>query len=95
MKHLQHTPLKHLKHLKIYTCNIRFKCNISLLLERMEACRHVEFTGVKLTGNAKLAAPVEKATAGPVEKAVAGRFGGGAVERKAGGSAWWRGRRSG
>ena len=55
----------------------------------------MEFTGVDLTEDAKLAAPVEKAAAGPVEKAVAGRSGEGAVERKAGGSAWWRGRRSG
>jgi hypothetical protein len=52
----------------------------------------VEFTGVELIGDAKLATPVEKAMIGPIEKAVVGRSGGGAVEREAGGSVRWRGR---
>jgi hypothetical protein len=37
----------------------------------MEACWHVEFTGVELTGGVELATPVEKATTGLVEKTVA------------------------
>jgi hypothetical protein len=37
-----------------------------LLLRRIEARWHVEFTVVELVGGAELAAPVEKATAGPM-----------------------------
>jgi hypothetical protein len=44
----------------------------------METHRNVEFTGVELARDAKLTAPMEKA--------VAGHSGGGAVERKVGGS---------
>jgi hypothetical protein len=55
---------------------MRFYCNISLFLERMEARRRVEFTGAKLAGGTELAALLEKAAAGPVEKATAGRYGG-------------------
>jgi hypothetical protein len=44
----------------------------------MKTHRNVEFTGVELTGDAKLTAPMEKA--------MVGHSGGGAVERKVGGS---------
>jgi hypothetical protein len=57
-----------------------------------EAHRHVEFTGVELTGGAKLAALVEKATTGPVEKAAAGPCAG---EDRGGREAHWRGRKTG
>jgi hypothetical protein len=71
MKHLQHTS-KTYETLEIYACNAYSVNNISLLLRRMEAHRRVKFTSVELAGGAKLAAPVEKATADPVEKALAG-----------------------
>jgi hypothetical protein len=38
----------------------------------MEARRHVEFTGIELTSDAELAAPVEKDAASPMAKAAAG-----------------------
>jgi hypothetical protein len=41
-----------------------FQRNISLLLERMEDRRRVEFTGVELTGSTEIAAPMEKVAAG-------------------------------
>jgi hypothetical protein len=72
-----------------------FQYNISSLLGRIKTSRHVEFTGVEVIGDAKLATPVEKATTGPIEKVVVGCSGGGAVEREVGGSVQWRGRCSG
>jgi len=83
IKHLQHTS-ETSETLEIYACNMRFHCNISLPLGRMEARQHVEFTG-----GAELAVPVEKTTIDPVEKAVAGRSG--EESRR---KAWWRGRRA-
>jgi hypothetical protein len=71
IKHLQRTS-ETPETLKIYACNMWFQCNISLLLGRMEARRHVEFTVVELVGGAELAAPVEKAMAGSVENVAAG-----------------------
>jgi hypothetical protein len=50
---------------------MRFECNLSLLLGRMEARRRVDFTGVELASSVEIASLVEKATAGSVEKAVA------------------------
>jgi hypothetical protein len=44
MEHLQHTS-EIFETIKTYSCNIRFQCNISLLLGRMEAHRCVVFTG--------------------------------------------------
>jgi hypothetical protein len=51
----------------------------------------MEFTGVELAGGAKLAAPVEKATAGPMEKAAMGPCTG---EDNGEQEAWWRGRQA-
>jgi hypothetical protein len=70
IKHLQRTS-ETPETLEIYTCNMWFQRNISLLLGRMEARRRVEFTVVELDGGAKLAAPVEKTAAGPAENAAA------------------------
>jgi hypothetical protein len=61
---------------------MHFRCNISLLLVRMETRRHVEFTGVELAGGVELAALVEKA--------VVGHF-----CAEGGWEAWWRERRAG
>jgi hypothetical protein len=49
MKHMQHTS-ETSETLKTYACNICFQRNISLLLRRMKACLHVEFTGGNDTG---------------------------------------------
>jgi hypothetical protein len=43
-----------------------------LLLRRIEASRHVEFTGVEHAGGTEIATPVEKAAAGLVEKTATG-----------------------
>jgi hypothetical protein len=51
MKHLQRTS-KTSETLKTYVCNMSFRCNITLLLARIEARRRVEFSGVELTGDA-------------------------------------------
>jgi len=64
---------------------MRFQCNISLPLGRMDAHQHVEFTG-----GAELAVLVEKAVTDLVKKAVAGRSGGEGRRE-----AWWRERRDG
>jgi hypothetical protein len=73
LQHAQHPDLLlqiDIKHFATYPeindCNMRFQQNISLLLGRMEARRHVEFTGVEL------ATPAVKAVADLVEKAAAG-----------------------
>jgi hypothetical protein len=58
----------------------------------MEACWHVEFTGVELTGGAELAAPVEKTMIDPMEKAATGPYAG---EDRDGWEARWRGREDG
>jgi hypothetical protein len=65
MKHLQHTS-------KISKTLETYACNTSLLLERMEARRRMEFTDVELAGNVEIATPLEKATTGLVEKVTAG-----------------------
>ena len=44
MKRLQHTS-ETSEIIETYSCNIRFQCNISLLLSRMETHRCVVFTG--------------------------------------------------
>jgi hypothetical protein len=41
MKHLQYTS----ETIETYVCNMHFQRNISLLLGRMEARQHIEFTG--------------------------------------------------
>jgi hypothetical protein len=58
----------------------------------MEARRRVEFTGVELTSDTKLTAPVEKATTGSVEEAAAGPC---ALEARGEREAWWRGSKTG
>jgi hypothetical protein len=58
----------------------------------MEACRHVEFTGVELIGGAELAALVEKDAASPVEKAAAGPHTLEGHDRR---EEWRRGRKTG
>jgi hypothetical protein len=49
------------KILEIYVCNMRFERNISLLLGRIEACRHVKFTSVELAGCTELASGTQRA----------------------------------
>jgi hypothetical protein len=58
----------------------------------MEAHRRVEFTGVELTSDTELTAPVEKAMTGSVEEAEAGPC---ALEARGGQEAWWRGSKTG
>jgi hypothetical protein len=89
MNHLQHTS----KTSETYVCNMRFQCNISLLLGNGGSLS-VEFTGVELASGPKLATPVEKASGSLRWRRQTAhwkrlRWAGGAMEREEDGRPRW------